>query len=304
MSLPSFAERCRVYRGILRSFLPQRGEKPPKIHIPRLAGLRRQHPGMMFHLDPELFLQASGSTEFSCPEDRFTLRRNEIAIIPRGVPHGEVARERRGSRFRALVFCFHGHELTLIVSRSSPDSRPTVVFCDSFEGPEVPQALRYLEDAAAASLKTSPTGEARRRALVFAVLSVMDDLLASARLAHRAQSHEHPKVRHCHDLIQALLPEPQLSVASLAGQLGCTPDHLSRCFRAETGMPVSAYIRNQRLARAKGLLQDPKLNVSEIAWACGFSSLNYFVRAFRQAMGQPPRRFQRTLAPAAPTREG
>jgi AraC-like DNA-binding protein len=257
----------------------------------------------MFHLAPELFLQKGGATEFSCPEDRFTLRSQEVAIIPRGVPHGEIARERRGSPFRTLVFCFHGNELTLLVSKSSPESQPLAAFCDEFEGIEVPQALRYLEDAAAASLKASPTGEARRRALVFATISVVHDLLGPARLAHRTPSNVHPKVRHCHDLIQALLAEPRLSVTSLARQLGCTPDHLSRCFRAETGLPVAAYIRHQRLARAKDLLQDPKLNISEIAWACGFSSLNYFVRAFRQTMGQPPRQFQRTLAPAARPRE-
>ena len=300
MSIPAFPERCRIYRGIIEDFLHPFGEKPPRVHVPKLAGLRRQYPDMLFHLTPELFLQKGGRTEFTCPEDRFTLRSHEIAIMPRGVPHGEIARERRKNRFQALVLCPRGNEITLLVSKASPEARPEVPFCDTFKGPEVPQALRYLEDAAAPSLKTSPTGEARRRALVFAVLSVVHDLLTPARLAHRTLSHVNPKVRHCHDLIQALFAEPRLSVASLARQLGCTPDHLSRCFHAETGLPVAAYIRNQRLARAKDLLQDPKLNISEIAWACGFSSLNYFVRAFRQAMGQPPRQFQRTLAPAAP----
>lgn len=299
MSIPSYLERCRVYRAILQRFLRRLEAEPPKIHVPRRAGLRRQHSGMIFHLHPELFLQDGGTTDFTCPGGRFPLRAGEIAIIPRGVPHGEIGRERRGSRFRTLVCSLHGGDITLIAGTTAPThAEPLVEFCDSFEGPEISQAQRYVEDAAAVSAKTSATGEARRRALLFAALSVMDDLLSPARLARRTLSHEHPKVRHCHDLIQALLSEPRLSVTMLARQLGCTPDHLSRCFRAETSLTVSAYIREQRLGRAKALLQDPKLNISEIAWACGFGSLNYFVRSFRQAMGQPPGRYQQSLAPS------
>ena len=279
-------------------FLKQFEEKPPVLHIPKQEGLRRPHPKMFFHLTPELFLQLGGCTEFVCPADHFHLRTREIALIPRGVPHGETARDLRGSRFRGLVFGFYGNELTLFSTQSSPESIPTSAFCDTFEGPEVPQAVRYLDDAAAT--QSSTTAAARRRALIFSAISVIRDLLAPERLSGRMLSHEHPKVRHCHELIRARLPDPALSVESLARQLGCTPDHLSRCFRAETGMSVLAYVRDQRLARAKDLLQDPKLNISEIAWACGFSSLNYFVRVFRQAMGQPPRQFQRAMAPEKP----
>lgn len=253
---------------------------------------------MLFHLTPELFLQHGGCTEFDCPEDHFPLRTGELALIPRGVPHAETAKDQRKSRFQGLVFCFHANEVTLINTKASPDFKPTAAFCDTFQAPEIPQAVRYLDEAAAACLKRSPTSAARKQSLIFSALSVVHDVLLPNRLAGRTHSHAHPKVRHCHELIRSRLPEPALTVESLAEQLGCTPDHLSRCFRAETGMPVLAYLREQRLARAKDLLQDPKLNISEIAWACGFSSLNYFVRVFRQATGIPPRQFQRTLIPA------
>ena len=295
MDRPTFPQRCQFYRGILESFLKRFTEIPPKIHLPKLAGLRRQHPNMLFHLTPELFLQQGGCTEFACPEDRFSLRSGEVALIPRGVPHGETARNQRKSLFHGLVCCFHANEVTLIKTTVTLDSKPTTDFCDTFEAPEVPQAVRYLDDAATAFPKSSPTGTVRRRALIFSALSVIHDTLLPNRLSERIQYYSHPKVRHCHELIRSRYPDPALSVEWLAQQLGCTPDHLSRCFRAETGMPVLAYLREQRLARAKDLLQDPKLNISEIAWACGFSSLNYFVRVFRQTTGRPPGQFQRAL---------
>ena len=253
---------------------------------------------MLFHLTPELFLQNGGTTEFVCPDDHFTLRTGEVALIPRGIPHGESARDSRRIPFHVLVCGFHANELSLIKSKSVPDAPPTVDFCDHFDAPAISQAVRYLDDAATAFARSSPTASARRQSLIFSALSVIHDTLLPNRLAGRTQSHAHPKVRRCHELIRTCYPDPALSVESLARQLGCTPDHLSRCFRAETGMPVLAYLREQRLAHAKDLLQDPKLNISEIAWACGFRSLNYFVRVFRQAVGRPPGQFQRNLVRA------
>lgn len=254
---------------------------------------------MHFHLTPELFLQAGGCTEFTCPADRFDLHAAGIALIPRGVPHGERALDQRERRFRGLVCCFDergrgGCKMTLIMTKRAVGSRPTVDFLDPFAVPEILQATRYMDDAAAISPNASTTAEARRRALVFAAISVIYDAVMRSS-ADRKQHAGNPKVAKCRELIQACLPNPTLSVESLAREVGCTPDHLSRCFREEHGLPVLAYVRQQRLSLAKDLMMDPKVNISEVAWACGFNGLNYFVRAFRKAEGRSPRRFRCSL---------
>ena len=252
---------------------------------------------MFFHLTPELFLQQSGTTGFVCPADQFLLRPGEIAVIPRGVPHGETALNEPRAPFRGLVLGFSMNGISVIHTGASPEGVPKVQFCDSIECREAAQTIRYLDDLARSAHHPSATGPLLRRSLLLAVLTVISELLVPERLARRLAVHENSKIRHCHELIRFQLADPALSVQSLAWQLGCTPDHLSRCFRTETGMAVSATIRQQRLALAKELLQDPKLNISEIAWACGFASLNYFVRVFRQATGQPPGQFQQAVAP-------
>lgn len=74
----------------------------------------------------------------------------------------------------------------------------------------------------------------------------------------------------------------------LARELHCTADHLSRLFRNECGIALNAFIREERLHHAQALLVDPSLKVSEVAWACGFRSSNYFIRRFRSARGATP----------------
>ena len=295
MTPSSFLERCEAYRRTMTDFMDRMARGPVRLHVPKRIGLRRPQADMLFHLTPELFLQAGGATDFCCPTDRFPLRAGELALIPRGVPHSEWARDVRGSRFRGLVMCFQGNDIRLIATKTGPDRRPAFDFTDAFTAVETAQAIRYLDDASAALSATSPVAETRRRALVFAALSVIFEIVEPGRRAGRGPAHHGPNVRQARDRIQARLHDPALSVALLARQVGCSADHLSRCFREETGASVLAYLREERLSRAKALMQDSKLNISEIAWACGFSSLNYFVRVFRQATGKPPRTFRRSL---------
>jgi len=291
-------ERLKVYRHIIKRFLSGFSREAPRIHVPAQTGLRRPYPGMPFHLTPELFLQEEGCTEFTCPADAFPLRKNEMALIPRGVPHGEKSRNGKNEApFRALVACFHAKQkLILIVSKkSTQDVRPEVDFMDGFDGPEVSSALRYLDDAAALSPRSN-TLKKQREALVFTCLASIQDLLLSPRLENHSDIQPHPKVAQCRELISAYLNNPDLSASDLARQVGCTADHLSRCFRRETGVSLIDYLRKERLSRACDLLQVPDLNISEIAWACGFNSLNYFVRSFRQCLGKSPGKYRRSLA--------
>jgi AraC-like DNA-binding protein len=166
------------------------------------------------------------------------------------------------------------------------------------EGPEVSTALRYLDDAASVP-PGSPTARKQREALIYTCLASIQDLLLSSRMENIAEAGPNPKVTQCRELIRAYLNNPDLSAADLSRQVGCTADHLSRCFRKEMGMSLFDYLRQQRLGRARNLLQNPDLNISEIAWACGFNSLNYFVRSFRQTLGKSPGKYRRSLVSGA-----
>ena len=49
------------------------------------------------------------------------------------------------------------------------------------------------------------------------------------------------------------------------------------------------------LARARELLQARRHNISEVAQACGYASLQYFSRAFSKEFGMPPGAFRKRL---------
>ena len=78
------------------------------------------------------------------------------------------------------------------------------------------------------------------------------------------------------------------SVASLAGTLGVSPDHLSRSCRALTGQPALALLQERRLLEARRLLVYSELPVAEVAARLGFDDAGYFSRFFSRTSGTSP----------------
>ena len=94
------------------------------------------------------------------------------------------------------------------------------------------------------------------------------------------------------DYVDRQLADSELSARQVAAAIGISPRHLARAF-AEAGLTVRDYIRERRLERAWELLTSPaadELVLGELAPQLGFSSHNYFSRAFRDRFDVTPRR--------------
>ncbi len=85
-----------------------------------------------------------------------------------------------------------------------------------------------------------------------------------------------------------------LSLADLAEQAQLSAHYFSERFHRATGIPFNAYVRDLRLRFAHGLLEIGEVNITEVCFASGFSSLSAFERAFRRAYGQAPTTYART----------
>ncbi|MEM7172410.1 MAG: Ada metal-binding domain-containing protein [Pseudomonadota bacterium] len=77
-------------------------------------------------------------------------------------------------------------------------------------------------------------------------------------------------------------------VEDLAARLGIGPRHLGRLFQQHMGASPSQTARTLRLQRAKRLLDETDLAVTEIAFKAGFGSVRRFNSAFRALYGRAP----------------
>lgn len=77
-------------------------------------------------------------------------------------------------------------------------------------------------------------------------------------------------------------------VARLASVSGVSEAHFARCFKEAFGVPPHRYLLTRRIERAKTLLRDTDLPVTDIAFHTGWSSLGTFGRIFRDITGESP----------------
>ena len=89
-------------------------------------------------------------------------------------------------------------------------------------------------------------------------------------------------------------PEPEVRTLAQMAEVAClSPFHFARVFRQATGIPPAAFFAALQLDRAKRLLLETELSVTEICFALGYASLGTFTTRFAARVGVPPGRFRR-----------
>jgi signal transduction histidine kinase/DNA-binding response OmpR family regulator/ligand-binding sensor domain-containing protein len=84
------------------------------------------------------------------------------------------------------------------------------------------------------------------------------------------------------------MDDEQLSVESLAEEIGLSRSQLFRKITALTGISVNELIRTFRLQKAAQLLEQNWGPVAQVAYEVGFSNLSYFAKVFKEQYGVLP----------------
>ena len=94
-----------------------------------------------------------------------------------------------------------------------------------------------------------------------------------------------------------VLPDRQLSdevMQKIAAEFGYHPNYISQIFKESTDKTLRDYLTHYRIRMAKNLLRTTELDVGTIGWKCGFNSVSYFIKVFRQHTGMTPHKFQKS----------
>jgi AraC family transcriptional regulator len=89
--------------------------------------------------------------------------------------------------------------------------------------------------------------------------------------------------------------EGRVALRTVAKDVGMSYFHFSRAFKQSMGMSPTNYIAERRIDRAKKLIQETDLPISEVALRSGFSSQSHFTTAFRKIAGVTPRAFRASI---------
>lgn len=84
-----------------------------------------------------------------------------------------------------------------------------------------------------------------------------------------------------------------ISVASISEQLSINPSYLSRLFKADIGQSIKEYINEIRITTGNDLLASTDYSIQKISEMTGFSGVQAFSKAFKQARGISPSEYRK-----------
>lgn len=94
------------------------------------------------------------------------------------------------------------------------------------------------------------------------------------------------------DYMKANLTQ-DLSILDLATLTNMSESHFSRSFKQSVGIAPYQYLMQQRVERAKQLLEQQSIAISTIALDCGFANQTHLTKVFRQMIGVTPKAYQK-----------
>ena len=125
-------------------------------------------------------------------------------------------------------------------------------------------------------------------------VEILDDFI---RWVHqiKVQSGISAQIMTCCSQI-SLHPEETPDLEQLAKKYGYTPYYFSKKFKQETGMSLRDYAIKQKMEKAKHLLTENTMSISDISEYLGFTSQSYFGSVFRKYTGTTPSKYQQGYA--------
>ena len=152
--------------------------------------------------------------------------------------------------------------------------------------------LRRLEDAYFQTRVISP----KQYESVVRLLTIFAQHLSlvSNQLLVRNANAEPPAITRAKQFIKEHQAD-EISLGDVAKAVNTSTFYFCKMFKKATGLNFTDYLSRVRVEKARNLLLNPNLRISEIAFAAGFQSLSHFNRVFRRIAGESPTRYREKL---------
>jgi len=146
----------------------------------------------------------------------------------------------------------------------------------------------------------TPVASQKKLDSVSSLLSIFADHLSmkSNQIAVQTANAEPPVITKAKQFIQENYTE-DLSLGQVAAAVHTSVFYFCKLFRKVTGTTFTEFVSRTRVEKAKNLLLNPNLRISEIAYEVGFQSLTHFNRVFKNVVGEAPTEFRGHLPKAA-----
>ncbi len=236
---------------------------------------------------PTLFLGLEGQQRLEAQDATLELSPGAAILVHAGLPTREFSFGGEGSwlgmRLDSRPFTIYGQFLS---------RHPFAAAMTEVEGwPHFRQIRRAYELLTQPDVRGQEDGNRELiRVLIHYVLQALDEYpWRGGKLPGTDLELSSPKVVGESGLqLGALFIDRQLKRPEIASGIGISESYLATVFQGHLGTNFTEYLLLRRMTHADGLLLGGKVPIGEIAKLCGFSTSNYFIRAFKRLRQTTP----------------
>lgn len=201
-------------------------------------------------------------------------------------PHRyEIAKEsgKEGQQWEFLWVHFHGMSAEGYYEEFAGNNSPVIQIQDTFL---IESNLRRI---IAIHQKKAVYGEVLTANVIHTILT---ELLIQRMTDFNEHFHIPDDISQAISFIQTHYTE-EISLEDIAGQVNLSKFHLAREFSKYMGISMNQYVINCRISRAKELLRESNLPVSEIAFLVGIPHVSHFIQLFKEREGVTPLKYRK-----------
>lgn len=235
----------------------------------------------------ELAYVETGHQPYDINGQHFTLLGGEGTVIPPDTPHSSDGHPSYPGKRIWMQLQLPQEPDTPWFGLSPAEAKPLLkmlkgsphLFCSKWPA-DFPRRITALF-----SLFDRPNSPVRTAALRTALLAILFDLLDLTLTTPTNANQD--RIRKATEWVEKELQNP-ITLEQLAGISGLSLSNFKRVFKEVAGITPHAYILRKRIDRAQELLRKGDSTVTEIAFACSFSSSQYFATTFKRITGMTP----------------
>lgn len=237
-----------------------------------------------WHPAPELILVLSGSFSIAVSEDTHLLSAGEMLYINAEEVHSLEARETASS---LLTVQFSPH----LFDKTHPT--PRLEYLSTQNAEPLSETDRRIYQALAALIEHL-IQQASAFSRIAAVYLLLDALEKGGSPAPHSQIHARDVV-----LIKESIEfinqhyEDDLTLGQMAEQAGVSYHHFSRTFKKVSNHNFKEYLTLIRTNKARQLLKDTQIPITEVSQICGFREHKHLIFAFNKYCSMTPTEFRK-----------
>jgi AraC-like DNA-binding protein/mannose-6-phosphate isomerase-like protein (cupin superfamily) len=246
------------------------------------------------HASFELNLVTAGIQHLVAGGKTIVQQAGDIVLVTAGERHRAYAAGGSGMSY----FCLH-FDVDEPSFRQRLHRLPSMVFRGNTEhGQNLGAAMRRMMELTRHGDKTNPGTPIRLLSALFQVCAALASAIEQP--LETVPASRQPFVRELASLLEQAVETggkdeamSPVSIAKLAARFGYSTTYCNRLFHEAYGISPRQYLSRLKLARAKQMLCNEEMSMSEIADRLGYRDVAHWSRQFKRWTGQSPSEYRR-----------